>query len=141
LQPWVEIDESGLPPWEEGHQIIYSYRVLLVCNTCGHAQLECHSHDCWSHDEDWDMYWWYVLAPAGVARLRQILATCLAPLDPACGCNVHVALRRCSERLYGGVRHVTSTRLAAGFAWLTLEEREGLPFLAVDESRPVCRAA
>ncbi|MBN2006508.1 MAG: hypothetical protein JXA21_24365 [Anaerolineae bacterium] len=136
-QVLMELDEHGIPHGEPGHNVAYSYAVISVCGACGHGVLEKYSHDCWDYDEDWDMYWWYALAPGDVAELRRCLTGCPNPLNHACDCPVHVALRKSSEYAYGGVRHAYSQSSRAQYAWLTLEVHEGMPKFVVDKDRGI----
>ena len=127
LQPLLWIAETGLPHDLSGHHIIYTCRVIFACPLCCQAQLESYSHDCWSHDEDWDMYWWYLLDPNSTQQLCQLMGACPAPLSPTCPCALHQALRPISERLYGGIRHATSSYGQVQFARLRLQLEQGQP--------------
>lgn len=120
-EPFMTLEERGVPHDAQGHGIAHDYKCVSLCRDCGHGQLETHSHDCWSEDEPWDMYWWHVLAPGEAARLRGVLGECPALLNPGCGCPAHVSLRKGSDRLYAGIPSVASPRLAARFAHVRLE--------------------
>jgi hypothetical protein len=135
LAPLVWIDLRGVPHSDPGHNVVYDYTGVIVCGACGHAQLEKFSHDCWSMDEDWDMYWWYVLNPDDVKRFRQMLDSCPNSLDPKCTCPVHEGLRHSSERVYGGVRHAYFADEKTQYCWLSLEVSEGIPSLRMDKAR------
>jgi len=127
LAPLIWIEQSGFPHGDAGHNTTYSRHAMAVCQQCDHAQLSSYSHDCWSSDEDWDMYWWYVLDPPDVAQLRALLKACPKPRDPHCGCSIHVALRSTSERLYGGIQHAVSPDGKVRSAKISLEMIEDVP--------------
>ena len=132
---WIHV--RGVPPGEPAHNTVYDYSGMLVCQACGYSQLEKFSHDCWSHDEDWDMYWWYVLNPNDTKSLDQLLAVCPNTLDAGCMCPMHVSLRHSAERLYAGVQHVCYPEESTGIGRLVLEVQAGIPNLSVDDLRPV----
>jgi hypothetical protein len=127
LLPLLQLSRTGVPHGNRGHNVTFSYEVMDVCHLCGAAVLEVFSHDCWSHDEDWDMYWWFSLAPEEVRQLRSLLASCPHPLDASCGCQVHVPLRKSRERIHGGIRHLTEASGPIQCAPLRVELREGAP--------------
>jgi hypothetical protein len=136
IEPMLALEIAGVPHGRPGHNVQYSRRVLGVCPNCDHGQLECYAHDCWDHpaDEDWDMYWWYVLEPDEQSKLDALLKRCPAPLDATCACEVHVPLRRAAQRLYGGIRHAVSPSSRARFAYLTLDTEGEAPTLRVRQS-------
>lgn len=136
VQPMLNLTEEGVSHGEAGHNFTYSYRTLAVCEICGCGQLEYLDHDCFSYDEDWDMYWWYALGPSEVQQLCEALAACPAPLDACCMCAIHQALRASSRRLWGGRPHTTSPRQKASFSWLSLREEEQHLQLMIDIQQP-----
>jgi hypothetical protein len=123
-ESFAALREQGVPHGEKGHNVMHGYACVSLCRACGHGQVETHSHDCWSHDEPWDMYWWFVLEPAEVARLREVLGPCPARMNPGCACPAHEGLRHSSDRLYGGVRSAESPGEASGFARVRVETGE-----------------
>jgi hypothetical protein len=126
-QPVLWLARSGEPHGEKGHNVTFSTLGLDLCKACGHAVLESHSHDCWSHDEEWNMYWWYVLTPTELARLQSLLASCPAPLSTTCECPVHASLRQSGEKLYAGVRSQPFASRKVPYAWVQVELSEGAP--------------
>ena len=132
---WIHL--RGVPHGDPGHNVVYDYSGIIGCGACGHAQLEKFSHDCWSRDEDeeWEMYWWYALNPDDAKQLHQLLDSCPAPLDPNCVCPIHEGLRQSSEYVHGGVRHAYFANEKTRYRWLSLEVREGIPSLRMDETR------
>lgn len=74
---------------------------LAVGSKCGIGQLEVFSYDCWNHceDEDWNIYWWYVLEQNDVTTLNNMLATCPDPENSQCICDIHTTLCSYCERL------------------------------------------
>lgn len=137
LQPLLNLSESGIPHGAAGHVLTYDYSAVAVCSQCGSGQLEKYSHDCFHYpgDEDWDMYWWFVLTPADILRLRTFLGRCPNRLDAQCDCALHTALRVSSARLWGGVRHRVVPQVQTEFAWLTLTEDDNLLTLHVDTQK------
>ncbi len=126
-RPLLWLERKGVPHGDKGHNVVFREERMDLCAACGHALLEVYSHDCWDHDEDWDMYWWFALAPEGATRLQGLLASCPTPQEPTCACAVHASLRASSERLYGGVRHLTGPSGQVPHAPMRLEDREGTP--------------
>jgi len=139
LQPLLNLSEVGVPHGAAGHNFTYAYQIITVCDACEHGQLEKYSHDCFSHyeDEDWEMYWWYALDPIALRRLRDLLVDCPDHLNTACQCTLHRGLRESSERLWGGVKHVTRPGEKAGFAWVVLDEQTGRVTLKVDQQKGI----
>jgi hypothetical protein len=120
LTPLMYVQSRGVPHGAEGHKVVYDYKRIALCDDCGCALLEVHSHDCWSLDEPWDMYWWYVFRPADVGLLRQWLGTCPAPLDAGCECGVHQRLRELLKPIFGGIRHAENPARLVAFRWLEI---------------------
>ncbi len=143
LRAFLSLTERGTPHGAAGHQHVYDYTIIGVCADCEHGQLETFSHDCFSHptDEDWDMYWWYALAPADVDRLTAMTERCPDRLNAQCNCAVHRGLRESSGRLWGGVRHAVAVRPKAAFAWLRLQESAESVTLTVDKEKGLGSAA
>lgn len=134
LQPLFALSEEGVLHGEPDHKYAFSYDSFCVCTKCGHGQLERYSHDCFSpyEDEDWNMYWWYVISPPDALRLKVLLANCPDTRNPKCDCSTHRQLRE-SEKLGWVIqRHAISPEEKAGFAWLTIEERGAHVTLKLD---------
>lgn len=131
LQPVMWIRKTGEPPGSPDHNIVYEYNTVAACPTCSQAQMEELSHDCWSApgEEDWDMYWWYLFDSEELILLRNLLAACPAPLDPACTCSLHQDLRKSCEGLFSTVGysnrlpHRPSPRLDTRFLPMIIEKR------------------
>jgi hypothetical protein len=140
LQPLCAVSEQGVPHGIAGHNFVCSYSTISGCQDCGHGQLEKFSHDCWSYDEDWDMYWWYGLSPTEVIHLQNRLKKCPAWQQSTCDCAVHQDLRASSERLWGGVKHAVFAWEKTSFAWIRLEETGDKIILQLDEQRGVTQA-
>lgn len=126
-EPVLGLTRRGVPHGDSGHNVTFTTRGIDLCQACGHAVLESYSHDCWSNDEDWDMYWWYVLTPAELTRLRTLLASCRTPLSPTCECAGHASLSKSSEHLYAGVRSQPFVPRKIPFAWVQVDLSEGAP--------------
>jgi hypothetical protein len=114
----------GIPHDKKDHKFVYDYNSIFICNDCDRAQLESYSHDCYSYDEDWDMWWWYVLDKLSSNYLRSLLVNCPNPLDYSCNCSLHLSLRESAERLWGGIKHST-TSYSNLFSEISLETKEG----------------
>ncbi len=127
----LQLAERGVPHDTPGHEVVHDATVLLVCQHCQHAILQHYSHDCFAYigDEDWEMYWWYVLEPEGLAHLRTWLPSCPQPLDPHCPCVLHQTLRTSTTSLHAGVKHSTIPYRHAPFARLVFSDLEGVPTL------------
>lgn len=133
LAPLLALGEKGIAPEKPGHNVVYSYVALSMCGDCGHGQLERYSHDCWSHDDDWDMYWWFVLGPDELTKLRELMRACPRPLDVGCACPLHADLRASAAQCWGGVPHVTLHSHAAAFSRVAIERADGrLAFKVLD---------
>ena len=143
LQPLLNLSFEDIPHGAPGHIFTFGYNIVSVCEACGHGQLEKYSHDCFHYagDEDWDMYWWYVLRPDDVTRLRNLLVRCPAAFNAACECALHQSLRASSMRLWGGVRHAVNPAGKVEFAWVVLDEQPDRVVLMVDQPRGTGRAA
>ena len=98
LAPALVIEERGTPHGDPGHSYVFSEQTLGRCAT-GHGQLESYSHDCWDYEDDWDLYWWFLLSAAATAELLELARACPRPLAGTCECAVHRSLRESSERL------------------------------------------
>jgi hypothetical protein len=135
LQPFLNLSETGTSHGAAEHNFTHAYQLIVVCEACGHGQLEKYSHDCFHYygDEDWEMYWWYALNPIDLRRLQVLLA--------ACSCALHRSLRDSGERLWGGVTHAIDPAARTEFAWVRLEEQSDQVALKVDQQRGLGRAA
>ena len=132
-----------MPHTEAGHQFAHAYSIVSVCGVCGHGQLEQYSHDCFSfyEDDDWNMYWWYALAPAEVSRWRARVDRCPDRLNAQCDCALHRDLRASGEHLAGGVAHAVSPEEHIRFAWIVLDDRDNPVTLNIDTERGMGRSA
>jgi len=131
LEELLRLKERGVPHDTPGHEVVHDATILLVCPNCQRGILQVYSHDCWGYegDEDWEMYWWYVLEPEGLAQLRTWLPSCPQPLDPQCYCDLHQHLRATTTSLHAGVRHSYSPHPHAPYAQLVFSDAEGIPTL------------
>lgn len=93
LTPIMLVDEHGIPPGEDGHNIVYGHTTIGLCPHCGSLQIERLDHDCFDYEAVWDQFEWYVLDRAALAVLRTLLSDCRNPLNPACQCTAHQLLR------------------------------------------------
>jgi hypothetical protein len=143
LHPLLNLSETGISHGAAGHNFTHAYQIIVMCEACGHGQLEKYSHDCFHYygDEDWEMYWWYALSPIGVRRLHELLADCLDPLDANCNCALHRSLRESGEHLWCGVKHAIDPSAQTDFAWLRLEEQPARVTFEVDQQRSLGQAA
>jgi len=123
----IHVRDAGIPHEAAGHNFVYASTILLACQQCGSGILQKYSHDCWNHreDEDWNMYWWYVLDLADMQSIRQLLEVCPAAQDPICSCALHCILRG-SEHIYGGITHANVPSSHADFARLTIIKEGGI---------------
>ena len=143
LQPFLNLSETGTSHGAAEHNFTHAYQIIVICEACGHGQLEKCSHDCFDYygDEDWDMYWWYALSPIMLTRLRDLLVACPDRLNTACNCALHRSLRDSGERLWGGVKHAIDPAGKVKFAWLLLEEQPDQVTLQVDQQKGSGQAA
>lgn len=143
LRPLLNLSVEDVPHGAPRHVFTFGYNIVAECEACGHGQLEKYSHDCFHYegDEDWDMYWWYVLRPADVARLRSLLVGCPDQFNAACECAFHQSLRASSMRLWGGVRHAVNPAGKISFAWVVIEEQADHVALQVDQHGGIGQAA
>jgi hypothetical protein len=133
---------EGMPHSTTGHNFAYAYKLIALCEACGHGQLEIYSHDCYPHyeDEDWDMYWWVALNPIDLRRLAELLIACPDPLNPACACALHDGLRDSAGRLWGGVRHAIDPSGKVKFAWVMVDQQLDHAILKVDPQAGISQA-
>lgn len=141
LQLLCVLQTQGVPHGEPGHNVSYDRALVSICATCGCGQLEKYSHDCWSIDEDWDMYWWYALPSADTSRLRQWLRACPTPQNGQCDCEIHQQLRTDTRRLAGAVPHASAPEAQARFAWLALDQQGAQLQLRIDPQREIAQTA
>ena len=129
------VDEHGIPPAEEGHNITYGHTRMGVCARCGSLQIERLDHDCFDFDSVWDQYEWYTLDAADLPFVRGMLKDCPNPLDPVCQCAAHRDLRTECSRLPSSAwasaleadRHVHRLRLSTREGRLHLEPAGASP--------------
>ncbi len=107
--------------------MVYTTADIDGCGACGQAVLEHYSHDCWSYDEDHEMYWWYVLSAADTLALRAELHGCSSPLDSSCECVIHRSLRQSDEQLYGGIQHRLGPTEKPPYARVKLSSQKNAP--------------
>lgn len=93
------LDQHGIPPAEDGHNIVYGHTRIGLCPRCGSLQVERLDHDCFAFESVWDQFEWYVLDREALPALRQLLSRCPDPLDPTCDCAIHRRLRAECSRL------------------------------------------
>lgn len=117
LDGLMVIAESGAPHGRPDHKFTHTYWKTAVCPACNHVIIEQFSHDCFGYygDEDWDMFWWYVLAPEDTAVLRQHLTACPSPLDGNCNCPLHQSLRASCATLSHAVPHAAANEEGRAF--------------------------
>lgn len=118
--------ERGYPHEHQSHQYTHEYLNIAICQQCGLVQLEQYSHDCWSYegDEDWDMYWWYAIAPEDISQWFELLRACPERSNPSCECRTHQALRKASKQLSSKIRHAVMPDASTEFTWVQLDLAE-----------------
>jgi hypothetical protein len=94
----ARIERRGVPHGDTGHDTSFRTLDLYRCDECGRGELHRDDHDCWSHDEEWDMSWTYGLAASEMGKLEQAISSCPALNDPACTCPLHAGLRASHPR-------------------------------------------
>ncbi len=76
------------------HAVTYSHFVIVFCPDCGTGFVEKHDHDCWSHDEVWDLDEWYLLDARVMEKFQEdLIKMCPKPLSSTCTCQLHNRLR------------------------------------------------
>jgi hypothetical protein len=100
----IRVDQQGIPPGEDGHDIAYSHTVVFACAHCRGSEIEVHAHDCFDHEDVFDQYDWYLLDPSDTWKLLALLERCPARLSADCGCAVHVAFRTSCQSLPSSAR-------------------------------------
>lgn len=68
------------------------------------------------------MYWWYMISPADVLRLKALLANCPDTRNPKCDCPIHRQLRESPRQGWTTLRHAISPKEKTGFVRLILVE-------------------
>lgn len=121
LKLLIRVEESGTPHGQPGHNIVYGYKDIAVCDHCGCGQLESYSHDCWTIEDPWDMYWWYAIDVAGVETIRNRIGKCAAPDVPKCECDFHQILQSQLRYIFSGFPHARSARHAKHYCWLLVD--------------------
>ncbi|TDD69732.1 hypothetical protein E1293_35575 [Actinomadura darangshiensis] len=68
---------------------------VSTCAACAGAVIEYYSFDDWDtgNPADFEKYWWWRMDAPDTAAFRDAIAACPAPLDGACRCPVHHALK------------------------------------------------
>lgn len=123
------VDQHGIPPAEDGHNIIYGHTRIGLCPRCGSLQVERLDHDCFDFESVWDQFEWYLLDREALPAIRQFLSRCPNPLDPACDCATHQQLQTECSRLPSSSwasaleaeRHVHRIRISTREGRLRLE--------------------
>jgi hypothetical protein len=135
--PMCLVQMRGVPHGQADHKVVYDYKVLFECGSCHGGTLEVHSHDCWSHEEPWEMYWWYAVSPSGVEGLNHLMRGCPSPLGQSCHCGVHQSMRHELSRIHSGIPHATSVTNAKQYCWLflNLNKNDSSVSVEIDESR------
>lgn len=143
IVPIATFDGRGVHHGQAGHNFVHDYKELSLCQSCQTAQLEVHSHDCWSHDEPWDMFWWCALSPSDVKAFQDIHPlSCNTPLVSDCDCAWHQALSTCFKVESTGVPYATAGDHAKHFCWLNIRSSGGGWKAEIDNSKdlqPVAR--
>jgi hypothetical protein len=83
----------GTPHTPSSRPCVFEAAFLYECRQCRALQLEDFSHDCWAHDEAWDMCFRHRVRVDRSAELREFVARCPSPLNAECPCEVHAMLR------------------------------------------------
>ena len=135
-EPLAGFGARGVPHDQPGHSFVHDYMQLSRCPQCHSGQLEVHSHDCWSHEEPWDMYWWYAIEPSDLETILGMTAsTCNTPMFAECDCAWHQAFAQCFKGPFGGVCYASESVLAKRFTWLKIMVSETGCEAVADSSR------
>lgn len=129
------VDQHGIPPAEDGHNIVYGHTCIGLCPHCGSLQVERLDHDCFDFESVWDQFEWYLLDREALPAIRQLLSRCPDPLDPGCDCAIHQHLHDECDRLPSAgwtsaleaERHVHHLRLCIKEGRLQMEPAEAPP--------------
>ena len=137
LDPFFLSDLRGVPHGKPEHHVVYDYDEILGCDKCGCGQVERYSHDCWSNDDPWDMYWWYAFPKEGVDELKVLVKDCPSPANPKCECSLHVNMRKELEWKYSDIPHASAAEEVEKFCWLLLQvdEKEKKVTITLDKSK------
>ncbi len=135
--PFFFVQQRGVPHGKTGHNVAHDYKVILVCEKCGCGQIEVYSHDCWSHEEPWEMLWWYAFQPAGVEAVKYLMQDCPAPSNPSCECDIHQFMRHQLGQIHSGIPHARSERDAQKYCWLYigLNKEDNSVYITIDKSK------
>jgi hypothetical protein len=93
LELLLRVDQHGIAPGDEGHDITYSHAEIFFCRHCRGSEIEIHRHDCFDYQDVSDEYAWYLLAPFRTGELLRVLKACPSPASADCACAIHGALR------------------------------------------------
>ena len=102
LSPLLYLSGRGIPHGREGHNVVFDYDMVTLCSGCALTSVERGSHDCWTHEEPWDMYWWFDFDAESSKLLSELTGGWSRPLSTACRCPLHLGLGRALEKLYRG---------------------------------------
>jgi hypothetical protein len=122
LELALSVSSSGTPHGTAKHHFAQAHHCLVFCRSCQQLQLEVYSHDCYSYDEPPNLYWFYRLRSADWSLLKSKLSPCCSPATEICPCSRHLRIRTDVEKMYGGVRGITSPDLPVEAPWLCLTE-------------------
>jgi hypothetical protein len=103
LRPLILLAREGKPPGSPDHNIVYSHDAMFACEDCHCGYAEVRRHDCFDFEEVFDQDEHHALDADGVARLRECLAHCPAPLSEQCTCDIHQSLRKSWSSLPRGL--------------------------------------
>ncbi len=117
------IQEEGLAHKERDHKFGYSYKKMAACLSCGSAQIEIYSHDCYAVEEPWDMYWWYGFEESSAKRLVEIIKECPSPFDPHCECTIHQSIQQQLKYIYGSAPYAKDAADAEYYCSLRLVQK------------------
>lgn len=110
---------QGLPHGSPGHENVYAYQEISRGPSCANGQLEVLSHDCWTHEEPWDMFWWYAIHKDDLQMLLSPKEQyCNLPLSAQCECAWHRAIRQQFLGLKPSVSNATDASGADSYYWL-----------------------
>lgn len=93
LLPLMLLAREGKPPGHPDHNFVYSHDAIFGCEECPCGYAEMRRHDCFDFEEVFDQDEHHPLDAGSIARLRECLPHCPAPLSEQCTCDVHRSLR------------------------------------------------
>jgi hypothetical protein len=137
--PIFLVESRGIPHGQPGHDVVYDYKLLFECARCLSGQLEVYSHDCWSHEDPWEMYWWYAFPPVAIDSVKHLGQVCSSPVTSSCECSFHQFVRHELRRVHSGIPYARSAEDAKQYCWLRmgLDKHTNSPCITVDKSKAV----